>query len=541
MAPPLESLPDELLLHIVGYISRISDLKALCLTSKDLQGPATTQLYRRVCLTGVTTGSPELNALLTKTHPGFKQIRSFYCSPKDRLDPLPEELKAMVEVLKALPKHSLRTFICPDMPVNEEVIMTILPQQQKLKKLALGPLTSNLMPFINAGVLDLSAFAKLQTLQIPAEIGSEHDLELYQLIIESAKLNDLAIACFETQRGVSEDLDDQPDSDGLISRTLFKHIRNTDPPKRIALANLQLAEVGLGWSDRTFSCYFEWSALKGLDLVRCPEAGVLITAVTKHLQAHGAQLKNFRCSPFQDELIDSNVISAFLGSFDGLRGLSLAGVSNFSSIDLQAFAKHTDTLEYLALHPDGRGNKSSTEMGMDAKFFSAVFAKCRKLRQVATPLPAIDLPRSSEDPVNLQDYDTALLTLLELPDLKSLRVYNWPKSQDPFIHGDYTDDPEDVLNTNTNAYLQAHGDFVIDHFSKLYEQKKCVCPWPILAFNGLQDSTIADGQMELPLYKWSTYVPVKRISVFGQIKVALEYTPFSDIRYFEPESEILDA
>ncbi|KAK4493874.1 hypothetical protein PRZ48_015059 [Zasmidium cellare] len=61
-----------------------------------------------------------------------------------------------------------------------------------------------------------------------------------------------------------------------------------------------------------------------------PDVGVLITAMTKHLQTHGAQLKMFRCSPFQDELIDSTVISAFLGSFDGLRGLSLAGVNSGS-------------------------------------------------------------------------------------------------------------------------------------------------------------------------------------------------------------------
>lgn len=77
MASHLESLRPELLVEMVEYIVRASDLKALCLTSKTLLAPARARLYREVVLDESFLGWPTLpntTGLLLPTNSGVAHI-----------------------------------------------------------------------------------------------------------------------------------------------------------------------------------------------------------------------------------------------------------------------------------------------------------------------------------------------------------------------------------------------------------------------------------------------------------------------------------
>lgn len=109
MASRLESLPPELLIRLVEYFSRPSDLRALCLTSKALQVPATTQLYH--CVTGIDavhgwTRSDLNTTVLAEANPGLAQIRKLQF---DTVAPAEQpDVGILAQVLKALPGSSLR-------------------------------------------------------------------------------------------------------------------------------------------------------------------------------------------------------------------------------------------------------------------------------------------------------------------------------------------------------------------------------------------------------------------------------------------------
>lgn len=413
-------------------------------------------------------------------------------------------------------------------------MLTLLTRQQKLDSLALGTLTFNLMPFLQAGLLDVAAFANVEDLDIPKVIGSHHDLDLYQLIIEKAPLHYLAIRTFSP--APNNDLDDDETRDGLLSSVLFKQVRGVEGAAKIQLHKLELDNIQLTWSDRTFLHYFDWSNLKELVLYDCPGVDVFVEALIQYFKEHGAQLESFHLTPCGNVPLDSSIVEAFLGTFDGLVELSLSEIDNFSVLNLEVLAKHTSTLQWLSLHPDGSGNRGSIDMGMDPRFFSNVIAKCRKLRQVALPLPKINLPRSDAEFDMLRSYKSALVTLLDLPDLRSLRVYNWPLPSEAFIVPRH---PGDIA-PNVRLYVHDLDSFVQNHLCWVFARKACRFPWPVLCFNGTVRSCVSDGVVELPMRDSVAYVPMKQLDIFGRLGLRMQRANLTDVGYFEPESDILD-
>lgn len=113
MCSRLESLPAELLLHVIGYIARPSDLKSLCLTSTEIRRPATTLLYKRIIFDKSIPNWASLmkpgTGMLSQSNAGLAQIRelTFRYHPKNK-EATPVEVQTMTAVLKALPKNTLR-------------------------------------------------------------------------------------------------------------------------------------------------------------------------------------------------------------------------------------------------------------------------------------------------------------------------------------------------------------------------------------------------------------------------------------------------
>ncbi|KAF2159474.1 hypothetical protein M409DRAFT_30095 [Zasmidium cellare ATCC 36951] len=532
--PSLESLPAELLLNVVEYIPRPSDRKSLCLVCKLLRVPATTLLYQRVVLDNTTpkwTSFKPETGMLFKTNPGLGQIRHVTFDSMSK-KVLPEEVQAMTAVLQSLPRNTLRSIDCRRFAVDEKIASLVIAQQRNLISLALGPLTFNLTPFIKLELFGPSTFANVTTLEVPLIIGSLDDLELYQWFIARAPLRRLAIRTELSCNPLPGGLFDSNGSDGLLSRTLFSHLTNDSTAPRAQIEGLGMEYTNLQQATRTFSRFVDFSHLRSLELYDCAGTDVFIDAMAGHFQEHGGcKLEHFAYSIVEEDHISYKVVEKVLRTCEGLKSLMLFGIDDFAHFDLKLFQKHGSSLQALALQPDASEDSDCEEMGLTKGFYSTIAAHCQNLRELALPMPdvqfGIDEPRAS------QDFDSAMLALLGLPDLKSFRVFNWPVPAKAFPE-DTTDDP--LLQRD---YMLEMDDFAYTHLAKLVNQREQTHSPPILCFAGLSGNKAVYDNEELQLPGPVCYVPLKQGDGFAKPQIGLQKMTLSDVEYVEPEVKIL--
>lgn len=254
--------------------------------------------------------------------------------------------------------------------------MTLFSGLEKLESLGLGPITFNLVPFLKSGTLGQSLCASLKELMTPGKIASVRDLEVYQHIIEHAPLQKLSIRIEGFLDKVEEDLTASRDGYAKILSALFSHIQDPLIDKPRQFHTLFLEDFDLETSRFIVPRYIDLSFLQDLSLYRCPGAGRLIPILTSHFTRHGSGLRKFWLSLSDGENgVACNIVEQFLCSFSGLKSLALFGFNDatgdrlYLGLNSSVIKKHSETLEQLALHPDGFGNWSSDGMGIQQDSF----------------------------------------------------------------------------------------------------------------------------------------------------------------------------
>lgn len=354
-------------------------------------------------------------------------------------------------------------------------------------------------------------FSNVKYRDIPYTVGGIHDFELYQWFVAKASLRRLSIRTIESRAALPADLSDSRESDGIISQTLFSHlVGGTLPPAQFE--SLEFEYTNLQRADKTFTKYIDLSQPRSLQLHDCAGTDVFLNAMTSYFEKHGCcKLESFGYTLEATDHINHKVVEKFLSTCEGLKSLMLVGIDNFADFDLKLLQKYGATLQTLAIHPDASGESNSQAMGLTHQLYATIAEHCRKLRQLALPLFDIRIDISPL-PDASRDFDSAMRTLLELPELKSLRVFNWPKPCTAFLPNEADD--KALLLMNQRSYMSDLDSFAYTQLTKLVNQvqKSAV---PIIGFGGVSEDNVAVGDVEVKLPGPVCYVSLKQYDVFG--------------------------
>lgn len=119
---------------MLGYITRPSSLKSLCLTSKCLSSVATPLLYKKLTLDANEPDSKTSTAFVNASS-RHGLVKHLICNPE--LDSISDQsiaLDLVKRVLGVLPSHRLREFSLPsDLALNGPLMMQIATNQQNLE------------------------------------------------------------------------------------------------------------------------------------------------------------------------------------------------------------------------------------------------------------------------------------------------------------------------------------------------------------------------------------------------------------------------
>lgn len=420
--------------------------------------------------------------------------------------------------------------------------MALLTRQLKISELFLGPLTFKLAPFIKYGTLGQDLCTSLRSLRIPQTIGSLSDLDVYDYLIEQAPLQKLAV-CTDSIYAESEDTDtDHMSSSEKISSAVLGYLKSRSPAKKLQLNELYLEDFNVGISKFTLPRYIDFSTLPNLILSQCPNASKFVSILTPQFKKYGCRLKQFEFILHDDDSRSPKVIERFLLSFSGLRELSLVGYDGdddgYHGLTSNAFKMHGNTLEVLTLHPEGSGNWESDELGIDRQFYTDITRDCRKLRQIAIPMPSICLPTPTQE--QMTEYEDVFDLLLGLSDLKILRILNWP-SFGPHFFSKLIDNSDEgiIARLNDAAWRQAMDHFVrmtlVFVFNKGYQGRSL----PVMCFDNIGTNTVTDGDYTTTFDTPACYVPLRQKDVFGREQIALQNVLREEIKYFEPECTLV--
>lgn len=417
--------------------------------------------------------------------------------------------------------------------------MALLTRQQNLKSLSLGPLTFNLAPFIRFGTLAQHLCKNLSYLRISETIGSLKDLDFYKWIIDQGYLRKLSFMarCMHYEHEGGDDNTESSISD-QISSILFHHIKERYSKKKLQLDRLCLGYFDVGLSKFALPKYIDFCSLPSLVLCNCPGGGKLISLLAGQFKKTGSKLRYLEFRLCEGDSLSTKVVERLLMSFTTLRELALLGYdgvdNTYHGLNSAAFKNHSDSLEKLTLHPKGSGNWSSKELGIEADFYMGMSKTCRKLRQVAVPVPNITLPPRAKE--ELVEYVTPLIRLLGLPDLKVLRILNWPAFAVPSLPNPSNSSVIGKLNTAT--LMQTLDHFMVKFISGMVNDHHPGGTTPILCFDSVGRSTASDGA-SAELSKAACYVPQRLRDVYGKEEIALQKVDRADVKYFEPECALL--
>lgn len=130
--------------------------------------------------------------------------------------------------------------------------------------------------------------------------------------------------------------------------------------------------------------------------------------------------------------------------------------------------------------------------------------------------------------------------MLKLPNLKVLRVFNWPHAQGKLFSGVDGNEPDPVISSlNSTAYHKAMEGFVRDDLAQVFDRYYRGRTSPVLCFHGVGKTVVGNDDHGLFIQESSCWVPARQFDVFGRIQTVLQLIDEAEVKYFEPECEIL--
>ncbi|KAF2640234.1 hypothetical protein P280DRAFT_452817 [Massarina eburnea CBS 473.64] len=414
---------------ILEHITRPTDLKNVCITCKQLHEIAVRFLYHEVTLDVGSSNDTRLGAFLSPRNIGLKHIRKldiYLADVLDKCNQINQANFAIRMILELLPENILEKFSWhPWSPFNHDNLILLYKKQKCMKWMEGIALEKNCLKELQA----IPNFE--QTFQHVRKLGlypdSKEVLDLCHVLLKnSPKVEKITLhASFEENESPIEprELNDSSIEPGLITSTMFNHMRPFDKCTPLALKDITLQKINLRYAASTYCKFINFRSVTSIKVFACAGADALLAELSR------SALLPDRLETLEFKHDDNNEQDG-LGALDGFMCL-VSGIQNLT-IDLTyakslpaaaGIIRHGKTLKQLNVHAS-RIEDCDEELVYDYLSFSQICKECTLLEQVSVAFPAVSVIRSKQDSfINFEN------CLGDLPNVVTLNITTWPNNQ----------------------------------------------------------------------------------------------------------------
>ncbi|KAF9696841.1 hypothetical protein EKO04_005300 [Ascochyta lentis] len=428
--PDFAKLPTDLKTLVVDHINRPTDLKSLCLTSKQLRDITVRHLYRQVTIDVGSSKDTRLGAFLNPKNIGLPHIRKldlYLTDVLDKCNQIHQANFAVRMILELLPENILEKFSWhPWSPFSADNLVLLYKKQKRLKWAESIALDRNVLDELQKIPGFKQQFANVRKIGLYPD--SQEVLEYCHFILKhTSNLDKITLhASFEDSDVPIPDreLNDSSTGPGLITSTIFSHMQPFAKCTPLALKEITLQKLGLRYAAETYCKIIDFRTVKSIRTFSCTGTDALFAELSKStklpqkLETLEVKLTD---NPENDSL---GALDGFLCLVSGIKVLTL----DYSSVNtLPASAgivRHGKTLKQLSIHASRAPEECDGELVYDYTSFSQICKDCSLLEQLSVAFPNVSVVRpKSEGFVNFEN------CLGDLSNLVTLNVTTWPTTR----------------------------------------------------------------------------------------------------------------
>ncbi|KAK4498247.1 hypothetical protein PRZ48_010904 [Zasmidium cellare] len=442
---------------VVERVIRPSDLKNVCLVSKELHEIAVRYLYRNVSLDLGSPNDSRLSAFLSPKNIGLKhikQLRLYLATVYDKCNQEQQAQFAARMILEFLPEDTLEEFRyarrsplplpdeedeldswCPWKPFSTDNLILLYKRQRKMKWLEVMDLDRDALPELKKNAkMQETMFKNARKLALYPE--NRETLNLSGFYVEKTKdqLEELIVHCnFPSDASDSRELNDSATAPGLVSNTIFSCMTPFDTCTPFQnLKSLRLHRISLRHCADTWCKFINFHEMQYLRIYHCTGADSLFGQLSKssHLPKQLKVLEFQHRDNAENEALVA--LDGFLCLVSGLRDLVL-DLDHVKALPAAAgIAKHGKTLELLNVHCTAEGHTNpitstecdTDELIWDFEDFEKICKACKDLEQLSCAWPHTSLIRSPSD-----DWRSFENACGHLRNMVTLHISTWPSNK----------------------------------------------------------------------------------------------------------------
>ncbi|KAI9878317.1 MAG: hypothetical protein M1830_001250 [Pleopsidium flavum] len=525
---------------IISYIDRPTDLKSLCLTSKDVRDVAVRELYRNVSFDMGSHKDVHVSSFLARDNPGLPYVREIAIHLLGCQNSSSAERNAQIRqahfvvrlLLDHLPSDILEAFRWQTWkPFSAKNFLLLCKRQKHLRCIELGPTDEDLMPIIEQKPDFFKPLDQVLDLELyPANLDG---LEVSQRFLHSVTRLDSLTICsgFHTTMDSLSDLDDSSTQPGLLTRTIFSHMRPFENCTPMTLKTLVLEKINLRYVSSSYMKVIKMAALEFIEIRKCPGADALFSELSKpHQRPLG--LKTLRFYHHDDDQHYGLVaVEGFLQSTSGLVTLHI-DIDNASALPKEdCVTRHSKTLTSLSINSQ---NTSYAVYEYSSGAFDKICTACTGLRQLSVTFPET----SALDAFGSQAFEAFLHSTRQIDHLRTLNIRRWPT----LGYGSALFDSDGDVNSGTlmiyEHLLQRMAQDIFDTANKIPISTSNLSPPSKLSVIAFGSNGQSAYEVDHKLTQIS-FVRGKKLDPFGKAQMLAFQTKRELVQFVEPECDIL--
>lgn len=407
----------------------------------------------------------------------------------------------------------------------------LLAQQQKLEHIALGPVMCNFEALLETRTLP---WIKLSRLDLPETVNnSVHECVSYNKIIKNAPhLSGLSIRCKHFLESDPDERVPLSASAENLERVFLDDIETSGSRSQYNLEEVRFGGIRVGGN---LISRLNLPLLRILSIRHCQDVDSVLLAIIAAATKGDCALQDFTYIAGDNTEVEFDLLHKMLKSLTGLKKLHLSRHETDEAqqdvFDIKCIDGHKATLESVFI---GCAHIIDVDQEEVLEIDPSHFASFQKLRYLAVPMPKTFMPAAGAQASS--DYITVFQSLMQLPDIKVLRIINFPKA---IANSFQMFNEKYGANHDENSYL--------DHYNQEYFTKAldsfvknklapCCQGALVLCFGGGEEGggLAGDGENEVDVHP-AYYMMKQHTGILGLTYTSATRTSLSEAWYLEPE------
>ncbi|KAF1816311.1 hypothetical protein P152DRAFT_463920 [Eremomyces bilateralis CBS 781.70] len=424
-------LPVDVKTLIVSHIIRPTDLKSLCLTSKQLHAITVRQLYHSVTLDVGGPNDGQLTSLLNVKNIGLPYIRKLDLYLADvpdtcKCNQLQQANVVIRMILEFLPENILEKFSWhPWSPLNADNLLLLYRKQRRMKWMEAIALDRDVLPQLESdpSLKFDELFDNVKKLGLYPDSRDVLNMS-HTILRRSKKVEKITLhTTFEDNQDNPiplRELNDSATAPGLITSTLFRHMMPFESCTPLPLRDLTLQKIGLRYAALTYCKAIDFKNLRALRVYTCSGADTLFAEMSQSSRLP----EHLECLEFKHE--DNaendalNAVDGFLCLVSGLKQLTLDICYAKQLPAAAGIARHGKTLKDLNVHAS-KGDGDEEELVYAVNEFDNICRKATGLQQLSVAAPATSITK-----IESIEFTSFMNSVSQLHELVTLHITTWP-------------------------------------------------------------------------------------------------------------------